>query len=190
MPPFQPRDHQLLDVLEALPVEPFDGMVYRVVRQGRNPCQCSAAGNRWDNGEFPVLYTSLERNGALAEMKFHLSRGQPVFPSKLKYTLHEIRIGVDGVYDLSDPKTLIALGLEMGKFGRLSYAKRQSEYPSSQHIADAAHFLGSHSAGEASGILVPSARYDCKNFILFCDHALTDQYEEISNHGLIDWTQV
>lgn len=187
---FHPRDNQLLDTLEALPVKPFKSIVWRVVREGRDPCQCAAAGNRWDTGDFDVLYTSLTPEGAIAEIKFHLMRGQPVFPSKLKYTLHEISINLNGIYDLSNPDTLNLLGLDMSKFGRLSYANRASEYPSCQQIADAAHFLGSQEIGDPSGILVPNARYDCSNFVLFCKHTLPENYDEVANHGLVDWSRV
>lgn len=189
MPNFHPRDHKLLDALEALPIKIFEAHVYRLVRDGRDPCQCSAAGNRWDSGDFPVLYTSLKVEGAIAEMKFHLMRGQPVFPSKLTYRLYQIKTEINGVFDLSEPKSLTALGLDMDKFGRLSYADRQSEYLSCQQISDAAHFLGSKETGDPSGILVPNARYSCKNFVLFCDHASPDQYEIVCDHGLIDWNQ-
>ena len=185
--PFQPRDNKLLDALEALLVVPFKGSVWRVVKEGRDPCRCSAAGNRWDNGEFEVLYTSLAREGAIAEIYFHLSRGQPVFPSKLKYSLHEISVSINGVYDLSDPATLEIIGMDMSQYGQLSYADRHNEYPSRQQIADAAHFLGSDNDGDASGLLVPNARYGCNNLIIFCGHAKPSEFEETGNHGLIDW---
>jgi len=164
--------------------------VWRVVREGRDPCRCSGAGNRWDTGEFEVLYTATAREGAVAEMYFHLKRGQPVFPSKLRYTLHEIRVSLNGIYDLSDRATLEALGLNMGQFGQLSYMDRQGEYPSSQQIADAAHFLGSIEPGDASGLIVPNARYDCTNVVIFCDHTMPGSYEEVANHGLVNWTDV
>lgn len=182
-----PRDNTLLDALEALPIVPLETVVWRVVREGRDPCRCSGAGNRWDNGEFEVLYTACDRLGAIAEMRFHLRRGQPVFPSKLRYTLHEIRVSLDGVYDLSEHATLELLGLNLSQYGQMSFVDRNSEYPSSQQIADAAHFLGSAEPGEASGLLVPSARFDCSNLVIFCDHTIPSEYEEIANHGVIDW---
>lgn len=187
MTPFHPRDNRLLDALEALPVVPFSGTVWRVVKEGRDPCRCSAAGNRWDTGGFEVLYTSLTREGAIAEMHFHLTRGQPVFPSKLRYSLYEISVSLDGVYDLSEPRTLEALGMDMGQYGQLSYGDRQAEYPTCQQIADAAHFLGSDANGDAKGLLVPCARHDCSNLVIFCDHAKPGDYEEVRDHGRIDW---
>jgi RES domain len=86
------RDSRLIDSLEVLPHAPFKGTVWRVVREDRDPCQCSASGGRWGDGSFDVLYTSLDRDGAIAEMYFQLLRGQPVFPSKVRYTLNEMRV--------------------------------------------------------------------------------------------------
>ena len=182
-----PRDNRLLDALEALPVEPFKGTVWRVVKEGRDPCRCSSAGNRWDNGEFEVLYTSRTREGAIAEMYFHLNRGQPVFPSKLRYSLFEIKVMLNGVYDLSDRAVLQSMGMDMGRFGQLSYADKQVEYPGCQQIGDAAHFLGSSESGDASGIIVPNARYDCSNLVIFCDHTNPGDFGVAANHGLIVW---
>src|SRR5690242_17091094 len=85
------RDLTLLDALDACRREPLEGPVWRIVREGRDPVQGYPAGARWDPGTFDVLYTSLERNGALAEIHFHLSR-QPVFPSKIRSVLHRIAV--------------------------------------------------------------------------------------------------
>lgn len=186
---FQPRDNKLIDALECIKVESFQGNVWRVVKEDRDPCRCSAAGNRWDTGGFDVLYTSLTREGAIAEMYFHLKRGQPVFPSKLRYALYELSIAVNGVFNLSERHMLKSLGLDMSQYGQLSYADRHTEYPSCQQIGEAAHFLGSDQDGDASGILVPNARHDCSNLVLFCDHIKPHQVEVAASHGLVDWSR-
>ena len=63
------HDRALLDALEALDPEPFRGVVWRVTRKGREPLRGAAANGRWSmTGEFEVLYTSLEREGATAEI--------------------------------------------------------------------------------------------------------------------------
>ena len=181
------RDIGLLDVLEALPVTPFVDRVWRVVREGRDPCICSAAGNRWDNGQFEVLYTATAREGAIAEMYFHLKRGQPVFPSKLRYTLHELEVRIDGVLDRSSLDDLGKLGLDVSRFGQLSYQDRKGEYPRCQEIAEVANFLGSPEPGDIAGVLVPNARWDCSHLVVFCGHARPAAVEEVQNHGIVDW---
>lgn len=182
------RDNKLLDALEEKPVEPVDLTVWRVVKEGRDPCRCSASGGRWDDGTFDVLYTSLDRNGAISEMYFHLQRGQPVFPSKLRYTLHELKATFHGAVVFPDQESLAALGVNVARYGQLSYQERQSEYPRTQEVAEAVHFLGGEAPGEASGIIVPNARWKCQNLVIFC--SLTDpaDIEEITNHGVIDWS--
>lgn len=106
----KPREQRLLDALEALPRTAFKGKVWRVVREGRDPAQCSAAGGRWDDGSFEVLHTACERDGALCEMYFHLLRGQPVFPSKLRFTLFELEVQTAATLSLPGLPDLTALG--------------------------------------------------------------------------------
>ena len=175
------RDSHLIDALDAIPRAPFEGTVWRVVREGRDPFQCSASGGRWDDGSFDVLYTSRKSDGAIAEMHFHLMRGQPVFPSKIRYCLHELSVSLDEVMTLTTDN-LASLGLDATRFGQLSYNQRTQEYPRSQEIAEVAHFL------DCDGLLVPSARWDCVNLTLFCDRLKPEAKEVVRDHGLIDWS--
>jgi hypothetical protein len=67
------HDPDLLDRLSVLPTERFEGPVYRATGLSTDPTAPSISGGRWapppeaDAGNF-VLYTSLERDGALAEL--------------------------------------------------------------------------------------------------------------------------
>jgi RES domain-containing protein len=151
-----------------------------VVREGRDPVDCSASGGRWDDGSFDVLYTSRERDGAVAEMHFHLQRGQPVFPSRVRYGIHELKVSLAEVMTLT-MGDLAALGLDAARFGQLSYAERQQEYPRSQEIAEVAHFL------DCDGLLVPNARWACANLVVFCDRLKPGAMEVVRDHGLVDW---
>jgi RES domain-containing protein len=149
------RDIALLDILDAHTGVSFEGDVWRIVRAGRDVLEGFAAGARWDPGAFDVLYTSLEREGALEEIHFHLSR-QPVFPSKMQSVLHRISVKTRRTLKLADMSALSALGITPEKYGELSCER-------SQEIGDAAFFLG------FDGILAPSARWRCQNLILFMD---------------------
>jgi len=177
------RDSRLIDAMEALPQAPFQGKVWRVVREGRDPRQCSAAGGRWDDGTFDVLYTSMERDGALAEMYFHLLRGQPVFPSKVRYTLHELSVSLAAILRFADLTALAALGVDTARYGQLSYAGRVQEYPRTQEVGEVAHFL------DCDGITIPSARWTCGNIVVFCGRADPGAVQLVADHGLIDWAQ-
>ncbi|MXN53145.1 RES domain-containing protein [Shinella sp. AETb1-6] len=176
------RDNALIDAIEALTPVRFEGTVWRVVRKGRSPVDCARAGGRWDDGTFDVLYTSQQRDGAIAEMYFHLGRGQPVFPSRVEYGVHELDVTVDRALQLVDLDALQRLGLDTSRYGQLSYDRAGDEYPRSQDIAEAAHFL------EFDGLVVPSARWNCMNVILFCDRVPPDAMEIVADHGLIDWS--
>lgn len=179
----QVRDSGLLDALEITPTRQFSGRVWRVVRTGRDPCQGSASGGRWDDRTFDVLYTSLKREGALAEMYFHLSKGQPVIPSKVTYSLYELEVILSSCLSFEDLAALAQLGMDTTVFGQLSYSERQAEYPRSQDIAEHSHFLGHH------GILVPNARWSCQNAVIFTERVAPEHCQVAVDHGAVDWNQ-
>lgn len=180
--PTRRRDNRLIDAIEAIPPTQFSGTVWRVVREGRDPLDCSRSGGRWDDGSFDVLYTSLERDGALAEIYFHLKRGQPIFPTRVRYELCELSLAMDAALKLLNLDDLTRLGVASEAYGRLSYQEKATEYPRTQDIAEVAHFL------EFDGMLVPSARWKCMNAIVFCERCPPDQREVLKSHGLIDWS--
>ena len=178
------RDSSLIDALDQHPRVKFEGTVWRVVREGRDPMQFGRSGGRWDDTTFDVLYTSLEREGAIAEMYFHLLRGQPVFPSKVRFTLHQLHVSLSDAVRFDDLSGLASLGLDQSRYGQLSYNERNTEYPRSQEIAEVAFFL------DADGLIVPSARHLCLNLIAFGDRLPPGSVEQVKDHGLIDWSAV
>jgi RES domain-containing protein len=177
------RDVQLLDAIDALATQPFRGNVWRVVREGRDPLSGSAVGGRWDDRSFDVLYTAREASGAIAEVYFHLSRGQPVVPSKVKYTLFEIGVELESCLPLPTMEDLARLGLRTELYGQLSYDEKVQEYPRSQEIAEVAYFLGHE------GLLVPSARHDTTNLVVFSGRIAPDRLTAVKCHGIVDWDQ-
>jgi hypothetical protein len=132
-------------------------------------------------GRSRVLYTSTGADGAIGEMYFHVSRGQPVIPSLVSYRLYELTISLASCVEISGMQGLAALGLKTGTYGRLSYEERDGEYPRTQEIGEAAHFHG------RGGLLVPSARSDTPNLVVFCDTAGSEAVEMARDHGEIDW---
>src|SRR5438067_7984341 len=96
------HDRVILDALEALDPEPFRGTVWRVTRKDREPLRGAAAHGRWSaSGEFEVLYTSLESDGALAEIGYRLSL-QPVWPSLIEHEIHQIAVEAERVLRFAD----------------------------------------------------------------------------------------
>lgn len=175
------RDNAVLDAVEAIPPTAYSGTVWRAVAEGRDPLVCGRPGGRWDDGTFDVLYTSLDREGSQAEMYFHLKRGQPVFPSKIRYELYELRITLERSLRFVDVSALMAFGVSPTAYGRLSYEERDVEYPRTQEIGEVAHFL------DYDGLIVPNARWPCQNVVLFGDRSPPEHREIVQRHGLIDW---
>ena len=177
------RDKALLDALERLEQAPFSESVWRSVREGRKPTGCWRAGGRWDDRSFDVLYTSAAREGAIEERRFHLVRGQPFPPSKVRYELFELHVRLAAVISFNGLEALQSIGMDSSGYGMASYVDKEIEYPRSQEIAEACFFLG------ADGILVPSARHECQNRIVFCEQDTEMEIKVIRSHGLIDWTE-
>ncbi len=177
------RDKALLDALERRPQRPYAGTAWRSVREGSHPTDCWRSGGRWDDRTFDVLYTSLASEGAIEERRFHLFMGQPIPPSKVRYELFKLEVSLEQVIELPDLEALNSIGLDTQRYGQASYADKHVEYPPSQVIAEACFFLG------ADGLLVPSARYDCLNLIVFCEQETEMSVSIIQNHGIIDWSR-
>jgi hypothetical protein len=167
------RDIELLDALDALPRAPFEGTVWRAVREGRDPLQGHPSAGRWDPGTFDVLYTSMEPDGAIAEIHFHLSR-QPVFPSRLVYRLHEIAVRTKKTLHFADLTALAPLGVDAARYRDILYRRTQA-------IGDAADFLG------FDGLIAPNARWPCQNLVIFTDRLAPADLEVLSV-VVIDWT--
>lgn len=167
------RNPELLDQLQSREPQPFSGQVWRIARAGRNPLIASSPKGRWDDGSFDVLYTALEPDTARAEVYYHLTRAQPVFPSALKIHLHELRADCHRVFVFESPGVLAAFGIDPTTYGTSDYARLQAEYSVTQQIGEAAHFLG------ADAIIVPSARWPGQNLVVLIAANLDHQ----KDHG-------
>jgi RES domain-containing protein len=170
----KPRDPGLLDRLDAFDRVSYNVETWRVVREGRDPLQGSASGGRWDPTLFDVLYTSLDSHGAVAEVHFHLSR-QPVFPSRIRYGLHRVRVRTAKTLRIPDLNAMVPLGVDPSRY-------REILYESTQAIGDAAYFLGFDS------IIAPNARWPCDNLILFTDQIGPADLELIESSE-VNWAE-
>ncbi|OAI27300.1 hypothetical protein A1351_13745 [Methylosinus sp. R-45379] len=170
------RDLALLDAIDAMDREPFEGKVWRAVREGRDPTLGSPSQSRWCNGLFDILYTSLERDGAIAEINALLS-SQPVFPSKMRWDCYELSIRATKTLRIADLPMLQKLGVDVATF-------QERRYDQTQAIADAAFFLG------FDGLIAPSARWACSNLMLFTSRLQPSDIELAADAGVpIDWTE-
>jgi hypothetical protein len=161
------RDLELLDAIDAFKREVLDAEVWRVTREGRDPLLGSPSRSRWCNGTFNVLYSSLEHDGAIAEIHALLSL-QPVFPSKDRWLAHKLKVLASKTLRLADLPTLSRLGVDTAR-----YAER--DYRRTQEIADAAYFL------DFDGLIAPSARWTCLNLVLFTERIPPGQIEVVNS---------
>lgn len=166
------HDPELLDKLAAFRTEAFEGQVYRATRMSLDPTAYSAWGGRWSvKDDNPVLYTSLEPDGAIAEISHHWSLMTPR-PSK-PAMLHTLNVSAAQTLKLIRAD-LSVLGVDLDRFGELDYHR-------TQQIGSAVAFL------DNDGLIVPSARWQCDNLILFENGALKTLLDPIGEPRQIDW---
>ena len=171
----RPHDSALIDALEGRATEVFAGDVWRVTRAGREALMGSTVPGRWSPGEnTPVLYTSLERDGALAEIGFRLSL-EAVWPSRLEHEIHRIEASTERTLRFLDVTALHPLGVDAARW-------QGFDYQSSQAIAAAAHFL------EFDGLIVPSARAACANLVVFLTNLIPNRTLSVRETRPVDWS--
>jgi RES domain-containing protein len=168
------HDRAVLDALEAIGAEAFGGRVWRVTREGRDPLRGSTVHGRWSpSGEFDVLYTSLVKQGALAEVGYRLSL-EPVWPSRIAHVVHTVDVLTDRTLRFATLDQLAALGVDVSHYQSFDYAATQA-------IAAAAHFL------EFDGLIAPSARYSCSNLVIFLDRISDQTRLDVGEAEPVDW---
>lgn len=171
------HDQSLVDRLSGLATERFDGTVYRATRVNADPTAPSINGGRWapppsdDPGIF-VLYTSFERNGAIAALVSFLADLTPMpGPRPIKVTTLAVTTSKTLRLARAD---LENLGVDLARYGERDYSR-------TQNIGGALEFLG------LDGLIAPSARWACDNLMIFAEnHGLTERLEPIGDEE-IDW---
>ena len=145
-------DRELLERLSAFAPVKFDSTAFRATRRGLDPLTPSTIGGRWMvPNETPILYTSLDRDGAVAEIAHHWSLLTPM-PSK-PVMVHELGAVVSKVLKLARAE-LVDLGVEWYRYGEINYGRTQLIGAAAAHL-------------KLDGLIAPSARWECDNVMLF-----------------------
>jgi len=148
------HDPELLERFANLPTTEFRGEAFRATRPSLHPLAPSTRGGRWlPPGTVGALYTSLNRDGAIAEIAHHWGLMTP--PPTGPVVVHTLDVAIDRVIRLR-PSDLEALGVAAAGYG-------QTNHPVTRTIGSAAAFIG------LRGLIVPSARWTCEHLVLFCD---------------------
>ena len=154
------HDVGLLDRLSSFLTIKFDGEVFRATRKSLDPLTPSVSGGRWaPKGGVSVLYTSLAKEGALAELSFHWSQFNPL-PSK-PANLHRIA--------LTTRRTLRLLKADLESLSVDWVESPKVNCPRTQQIGAAVAFLG------CDGLIAPSARWPTENMMIFSENHDVDQ---------------
>jgi RES domain-containing protein len=156
---------KLLDDLQAAALPLWRGTVYRHMFGANPPDLRNTAGARWNDTDVPAIYTSLERETALAEADYYISL-QPLRP-KARRTLYTVAVSLGSVVGLTSPPTLDLLGITVDLI-------RGDDQSKCRVIGSAVNWLGH------DGMLVPSARRDSgTNLVIFRQDLSIDQFRVI-----------
>jgi hypothetical protein len=162
----------LLDRLDAFPKEAFDGETFRATRMSLDPLAGSYNGGRWMRRDAAaVLYTSLDSDGALAEVAFHLSQLNPR-PTK-PVVVHRLRVVAHRILRL--------IRADLASLGVPENAYKDVNPPRTQEIGAAVEFLG------CDGLIAPSARWTCDNLMLFPERMGHEATLELVHSETVDW---
>ena len=158
------HDPDLIDQIQKLPTESFDDLVYRATGMNADPTAPSTTGGRWaapdiSEGGFSILYTSLVREGAIAEVASYLKLLTPVPRKSLK--LHTLGVSVEKALRVA-VTDFEALGIDPRIYDQRNYARTQL-------VGAAINFL------ELDGLIAPSARWKCDNLMIFSNNHSLDE---------------
>lgn len=167
------HDFNLVDQLDGLPKTTFSNEVYRATRLSLDPLAFSTNGGRWaPRGKVAVLYTSLQRDGALAEVVYYWTQLTPI--RNIPMALHRIQLKLDQSLRLIKTD-LPTLGIALDDYNSTNYKR-------TQEVGAAVNFLG------CDGLIVPSARWKGENLVIFSDNFnLANPLEVVETENGVQW---
>ena len=171
------HDLSLVGALSGRPTERFGGAVFRATQIAAKPLAPSVRGGRWappgrPGAEIPVLYASVERDGALAEVASYLLELSPI-PGPRPMMISRLAVSTSRTLRLARID-LESLGVDMGHYGVRDYAR-------TQEIGAAAASLG------IDGLIAPSARWACDNLMIFTDNLDARERLEVVGSEEVEW---
>jgi len=168
------HDQALLDALSRRPITIFSGSVYRAVIPGYDPLAPSTRGGRWSTHGGPsILYTSRERDGALAEIAFHWGQLTPI--PKRPVALHTLAVETSKTLRLIRAD-LSSLGVEDSQYETINYQR-------TQEIGVAVAFLG------CDGLIAPNARWPCDNLMIYMENVPLERGFSVIDGSRVDWIE-
>jgi RES domain-containing protein len=153
------HDPVLLDQIEQLGTQRFDGHVGRHMFNDFPPELANMRGARWNPAGVAAIYASLEPETALAEAQ-HAMDSQPLRPTPRRRVLYEVQVTLDTVVDLT--------GDRYQQVGLTASDLVADDFAACQRVGGAVASMG------YDGLLVPSARADGGNIVILVDSLAAD----------------
>lgn len=150
---------ELLDALQNSPAGPLETTAWRHMFGRRSPDQENTGGARWNPPSVAAIYLSRTRSGAIAEGD-HAIAVQPLRP-RARRILYPIELTLANVIDLTDPDQLASIGLTDNDLAA-------DDHSACREVGAAINWL------EHDGLLVPSARSDAHNLVIYPAHRLPE----------------
>lgn len=168
------HDPELLEKISSFSSIKFSDVVYRATRKSLEPLAGSTHNGRWHRGsKCTALYTSLVSDGAIAEIAYHWSLLSPL-PSK-PVVLHKLEVSVD--------RALRLLMCNLKDLGVNDSQYENALYDRTQEIGTAISFM------EFDGLIIPSARWECENLVIFDDNLSTENILNVVESKEVDWQE-
>lgn len=145
-------DPIILDTLQGLEPRPWAGLVYRHMLNNYPPTRANTRGARWNPPDVQAIYTSCDRETALAEAEYRLSL-EPV-QLRVRRVMYTLKVQLKSVLDITSNDILRKLGINAERL-------TESNFTTFQHIGGATNWLGH------DGMLVPSARTKGINLVIY-----------------------
>lgn len=153
------HDPDLLDAIESLGFEVLDRVtVWRHMFNDNPPELSNTRGARWNPAGLAAIYTSEQRGTAIAEGQ-HAMDSQPLRPSARRF-VYELRVSAAKVLRIT-PDDLATLGLDLADL-------QSPDFAACQRVGAHAAFL------EYDALIVPSARVDGTNVVIFVNELAAD----------------
>ena len=157
-------DRETIQALEQFTPAPWKGIVFRHMFAAFPPERENRSGARWNPPQTPAIYTSLVRETAISEADYYIGL-QPIRPSARRI-VYRIEVTLHSVLDLSDSQTLAKLGLNQDSLASIHHSDCRM-------IGGAVEWLGH------DGLLVPSARAEGMNLVIFPNRKTPDYRFEV-----------
>lgn len=153
----------MLDILQSARGSPWSGTVYRHMFGSYPPARGNTTGARWNDTDLEAIYTSCERETALAEAEYSIAM-QPLRP-RARRTLYTIKVSLRNVLDLTAPGLLDQLGISGDVLSGTDHSPCRT-------VGGAVNWLGH------DGLLVPSARRTHgRNLVIYPQDLSSTEFE-------------